>query len=1698
MKATGASAVSYAVAGVPFWLGVTSANGFTTPDTLYFQILNTNCGACSATVTLRTNSGDTAIPVTVTYAPGGGGGSGTLIASSTSLNLSGTPGGFAVTQSVTLSASGGSVTITGLSTDSPSWLVPSFTSGGPTLTPSSPATLSIKGSPAILTAGTYTGHITITDSSGASTTITVVFVVNLVLNATPSSLSFTAASGQPSASQNLTISNPSSTPVSVSVGSDVLWLFVPIVSGSPSSVSNTSPLVISVSTTAAGLTNGTYTGHLIIRPSVGAQITVALTLTVGSGSGGGNGVNGTITADPISLILTAAVGQNATAQNVTLSSTTPTAILGITANVPWLSTTISTGSLSVGPSTPANLSVLASAAFLTAGSYNGQITITPATGTPTVIAVTLTVGTGTIQVDHTSFAFQYPGSTLTSVLNVSAGTSGQSTFTVLVASQNNWLRLSVNNVPAGTYTNVGFGQFTISVDPNVAATLSAGDYTGTLTFINPSNSSDTTTVNLTLTVTAGVPNAISASPSALSFAASPGGAFQSQTLAIMPATTELVRLTVTSYNGAFFTVTSPFCNGSSTFQCSFSGSQSLTIAVNPGNLTVLGTYNAAFLFQSGTSTRTVYLTLTLSNPVAVLTVAPTSLSFASLIGGNPLTQAVSVRVPENASVTAALATSTGNFFTVSANNCNTNPVSNPTCTFNGSQTLYVSVTPGLLFTGSYTGNIALQSAGSTVNLPITLAITSSNTGSNNIASPSDLVFAYQVSSPSVVPQKIISVAAPAGSIIASAIVATAQQWLSVATAGNTVLVSVIPQALSTGTYSGAVSITTSAGTTVVPVTLTVTSSAVVLATPGTVNLSLQASASPVTQAIVFVASDNSAQPVFLTSPVPWITVSPGNPLTTPATYMITVNGSTLCNGLNTASLAVGVSGTGVNRGFVFPVVVLVSNSAATNCTNTNSQLTLSPPALSFTAPVGGPSATQTLAVTASASNTSYTVGATSAGWLSVQPSGPLTGNQTLVVTANPAGLTAGTYAGAITFNTNGVVQTVPVTLAVTSSNAAITVTPAALTFTTAGAQIPPSQTVVISTAGLVPILVTETSSDSPSWLTASLVAGGSLSVSTPVSLAIGVNPTSLAPGLYIGHIIVRTSAGTTALITVNLSITGGLPTVTADQTSVSFVSPGSLPLSLAIRSSNPAITAAVVIVSSESNWLRFDGQPAGTYQNVTLGSHSLSVDSQSAGNLAPGVYTGSLAISKPTNPAEVFTVSVILTVGSGNLALGKTATQSSKVFGYYDGGPAAAIDGNTDGNFFHSSVTHTNADPNAWWQVDLGTSSNVNTIVIWNRTDCCSSRLSDYWVFVSDVPFLATDTPATLQNRAATFASHQSDSPNLNISIGIAARGRYVRIQLSGTNSLSLAEVQVFGTTLTNLSHGRPATQSSTLAGYTTTGASYAVDGNTDGSFFNGSVTHTNTDANAWWQVDLGASAAVTSVTIWNRTDCCSSRLTDYWVFVSDTPFLATDMPATLQNRASTFYSHQTTAPNPSVIIPFTARGRYVRVQLSGTDNLSLAEVEVYGTGGSPAPPNLAQNKLATQSSTLPEYGSTYAGVAVDGNTDGNFFNGSVTHTNIDANAWWQVDLGATQTIGSVVVWNRTDCCSSRLSDYWVFVSDTPFLASDTPATLQNRANTFKSHQTAAPSPSATIPVGSPGRYVRVQLDGTNNLSLAEVQVFGQ
>ena len=104
------------------------------------------------------------------------------------------------------------------------------------------------------------------------------------------------------------------------------------------------------------------------------------------------------------------------------------------------------------------------------------------------------------------------------------------------------------------------------------------------------------------------------------------------------------------------------------------------------------------------------------------------------------------------------------------------------------------------------------------------------------------------------------------------------------------------------------------------------------------------------------------------------------------------------------------------------------------------------------------------------------------------------------------------------------------------------------------------------------------------------------------------------------------------------------------------------------------------------------------------------------------------------------------------------------------------------------------------------------------------------------------------------------------------------------------------------------------------------------------------------------------------------------------------------------------------------ANARYIKVRLEGDKRiLSLAEVQVIETATGA---ELQKEASAIQSSN---YQDTKADRAHDGNTEGEFAKGSVTHTSEQSNPWWLIDLGDTKDVGKIVIHNRSDCCGDRL-----------------------------------------------------------------------
>ena len=267
-----------------------------------------------------------------------------------------------------------------------------------------------------------------------------------------------------------------------------------------------------------------------------------------------------------------------------------------------------------------------------------------------------------------------------------------------------------------------------------------------------------------------------------------------------------------------------------------------------------------------------------------------------------------------------------------------------------------------------------------------------------------------------------------------------------------------------------------------------------------------------------------------------------------------------------------------------------------------------------------------------------------------------------------------------------------------------------------------------------------------------------------------------------------------------------------------------------------------------------------------------------------------------------------------NIALGKRVSQSSTA---YDGFASKAVDGNTNGNFGNQSVTHTDFQSKPWWQVDLDSEETIRQINIYNRTDTASDRLSNFHVILLD-SFGNEIDRKRISSLTDTFAQIAIDYK----------KARYVRIELEGNNALSLAEVQVLRAE--NIAWKKQATQSSTAYGGD---ANRALDGNTNNNYAQNSVTHTNFEKQAWWQVDLGRSEQVGLVRLFNRGDGeLAKRLSNFDVILYDEKG---------QEVSKQFVKQLT---SNQLDVQFNGKiGRYVRVQLHHEyQALSLAEVEVF------------------------------------------------------------------------------------------------------------------------------------------------------------
>jgi hypothetical protein len=296
-------------------------------------------------------------------------------------------------------------------------------------------------------------------------------------------------------------------------------------------------------------------------------------------------------------------------------------------------------------------------------------------------------------------------------------------------------------------------------------------------------------------------------------------------------------------------------------------------------------------------------------------------------------------------------------------------------------------------------------------------------------------------------------------------------------------------------------------------------------------------------------------------------------------------------------------------------------------------------------------------------------------------------------------------------------------------------------------------------------------------------------------------------------------------------------------------------------------------------------------------------------------------------------------------------------------GAEKAIDGNINGNSF----THTKTSSHTWWQGDFGKPKTVHTITLNNRSTCCTQRLQNFYIFITDVD-MSGKTLSEIKDNAlfsryikTPVSTTAKTKHYTSYDIGNGVQGRYVVIYKVGDSYLSLAEVKAEGRSFhqTNeepeLLTFKSALQKDTLRwAYN---AEKAIDGNTDGNSF----THTKSSSHTWWQGDFGKDVKLSEVSLFNRTNCCAGRLDDFYMFVTNESVVGKSLEE-IKAMASheAYFSNpvpSSSSSNNSVSYPFEAYrdndnatrlnseavGRYLVIYKKSKSYLSLAEVQVKG-----------------------------------------------------------------------------------------------------------------------------------------------------------
>ncbi len=815
---------------------------------------------------------------------------------------------------------------------------------------------------------------------------------------------------------------------------------------------------------------------------------------------------------------------------------------------------------------------------------------------------------------------------------------GPLAFTTSAFSNGGWLSVTPQ---AGTTPQA----LSVSVNP---ASLTSASYSGFITVGN--GNQGVLTIPVTLNVAGTGNSSVSATPGSLTFTFLSGAAFpQTQPLSIsstIPAAATVGVTPSTTTGGNWLTVNTNSVNVAP------GAPASVDVSVSPSGLTA-GVYNGVIaLTPPGSTGAIVPVQVTIGNAPG-LTVAPAQLSFAYQINqANPAQQNLAIGSgtgsPINFAASASTTTCGANWIVLTQQSGST------------PGTVGVQINPATLQPGNCTGQITISAPGTSIptqTIPVNLLVSTNpliqvpSTGAN---------FTFQTGGSTPAAQNVqITSSSTALAITAAATpINGGVNFLTVTPAAGTTpqalalsLNNAVLSGLAPGTYTENVTVTsTGAGNSpqTFPVTLVVSNVPILSASQTSATFNYQIGQTAPQNQIVTLSSTGA-----------------------PLNYTVTAT-NTNCNGFLSATPATGsTQGQPGQSGQIVLAVNTTGITAAATCTGnvtlsvpgtTNTPLTIpvtlnasttpllnaSQAAISVTVITGSATITQpTISLTSTDGTTPLNFTATAstnpAGltWLSVTPNTGSTPNN-LILTINPAGLTAGIYQGSISLSStspNVPMQTIPVTLIIASGT--ITATPAALSFSQA-LNGPQPATQSIQVAGIptgATVGATATMFNGTGWLTAATGA-------TAGTVTVTANGAGLPQGIYQGIVTLLVPGATPSPLNVPVTLTVGTPqalTITPATLSFNFqagspTTPAAQTVQLASTGGNVPYTA-VFTPGTGGNFVTVTPASGNTPSAIAI-----ALNQSVLSTLNAGTYTGVVTIASPSVPNGTQVLNVTLTV----------------------------------------------------------------------------------------------------------------------------------------------------------------------------------------------------------------------------------------------------------------------------------------------------------------------------------------------------------------------------------------------------------------------------------------------------------------------